>query len=141
MHNQDGGWLEFNQNADLGGFEWEQVLFQFIRRYTLNFIKLELLMFFYRNALALVSAESIVGRTGYHMQEIAGNLSKLAEDGLLHAEASPQDIPGLFRKLDETEFAGRRLVLQVIRRMVEEFKEREGRLRIIYSLLKAREDE
>jgi len=127
---RDAGGINFAQDKGLDAFAWDELLYQFIRRYCLNFIKLELLMLFYRSRTEAARAEEIVSRTGYHKREVTVNLDKLVADGLL-AEQSVGSAGVQYRRLETPEFAGRGLVLNVLRRMAEDFAQREGRLKII----------
>ncbi len=131
--------LNFEQDGRLDDHDWDRVLPELVRRYGLNFIKLELLMLFYRRSFEWLRPEEIVGRTGHHLRELTQNLTKLAADGLLQ-EASTDG--GLrYARLESTAFAGRSLLWQTLQKLVEDFNTRDGRLRIIYALLKTREEE
>ena len=132
--------IEFNQNVLIRDSEWDKLLLDFIRKYCVNFIKLELLMLFYRNRIDIVTPELIVSRTGYHPHEVRVNLDKLVSDRLLAVNGADTASP-VYRRLEENDFAGRSLVWQILRRIVNEFNQRDGRLKIIYSLLKAQEKE
>lgn len=131
--------LNFEQDGRLDEHDWDRVLPELVRRYGLNFIKLELLMLFYRRPFEPLRADEIVGRTGHHLRELTQNLAKLSADGLLQ-ETSAADGPR-YARLESTAFAGRSLLWQTLQKLVDDFNTREGRLRIIYALLKTREEE
>jgi hypothetical protein len=127
----------FDSDGRLDGFDWERVLTELILRYGLNFVKLELLMLFYRRPYELLRLEEIVARTGYHLREVTQNLARLAADGLLQAQGAGAE--ARYARVESTSFAGRSLLWQTLQRLVDEFNTREGRLRIIYALLKTQE--
>jgi DNA-binding MarR family transcriptional regulator len=130
--------FNFDQDGRLSAFDWERVLPELIRRYGLNFIKLELLMLFYRRPFEPLRTEEIVARTGYHLREVTQNLTKLSADGLLQALTA--DGETRYARIESTSFAGRSLLWQTLQRLVDEFNAREGRLRIIYALLTSHEE-
>ncbi len=129
--------FDFDQDSRLDGYDWDRVLPEFIRRYGLNFIKLEVLMLFYRRPYEPLRAEEIVGRTGHHLRELTQNLAKLAADGLLRAAEAGGETR--YARVESTSFAGRSMLWQSLQRLVEDFNTRDGRLRIIYALLKVQE--
>jgi hypothetical protein len=131
--------FNFDQDGRLESFDWDRVLSEFIRRHGLNFIKLELLMLFYRRPYEPLAPEEIVGRTGHHLRELTQNLSKLAADGLLRTS----DAGGgtRYARVESTAFAGRSLLWQSLQKLVEEFNTREGRLHIISALLRSQEEQ
>ncbi len=132
--------INFNQDVPLDSFDWEYILLEFIRHYSIGFIKMELLMLFYRYQVNVVTAAEIVGRTGYHPHEVNVNLAKLASDELVGSQ-NPASTPDtlLYRRLEPSEFSGRNLVHQILERMAVKFNEREGRLKIVYAILKAQD--
>lgn len=130
--------LDFNQDLDLDNFEWEPVLLEFVGQFKITFIKLELLMLFYRNRLGRISSEAISKRTGYHVLEIDTNINKLVSDRLLGCERKTGS-ETLYYKLGEPDFAGRELMGKVIRRLAQAFDDRTGRLQIIFAILKSQE--
>jgi len=132
--------INFDQDAPLDSFEWEYILFEFIKRYSIGFIKMELLMHFYRNQSDPVKVAQIVTQTGYRHQEIAVNISKLVAERLLGSRppaAPPEE--AVYYRLETREFSGRNLVHQILERMAQKFNERDGRLKIIYAILKAQD--
>jgi hypothetical protein len=132
--------INFNQNIPVDSFDREYILLEFIRHFSIGFIKMELLMLFYRYQINVVTAAEIVNRTGYHLHEVNVNLGKLVADQLL-ASQNPATTPEtmLFRRLEPGEFSGRNLIHQILERMAIKFNEREGRLKIIYAILKAQD--
>lgn len=132
--------LDFNQDLELENFDWETILLAFVQRYKITFIRLELLMLFYRNRLEMVTSEEIAKRTGYHLLEVNANISKLVDDQLLGCERKSGRGP-LYYKLNNSDFTGRELVGRIIRRLAEEFDNRNGRLQIIFAILKSQEED
>ncbi|NTV53391.1 MAG: hypothetical protein HGA76_10330 [Candidatus Firestonebacteria bacterium] len=132
--------INFDQDTPLDSFEWEYILFEFFKRYSIGFIKMELLMFFYRNQSDPVKLTDIVNHTGYRPEEVAVNISKLVGERLLGSRpvgAAPEE--ALFYRLEARDFSGRNLVHQILERIALKFNEREGRLKIIYAILKAQD--
>jgi hypothetical protein len=124
-----------NSGVQPGEEEWENQLLQFVQRFFIGFLKLELLVLFYRDAQAPLTADDVVRRTGYHVKEVESNLNKLVEQGLL----AGGPLSGLFQRLPDYEFTGREDIQKILQRLIREFNTREGRLKIIYALLKAQE--
>jgi hypothetical protein len=132
--------INFSQDGSLDALDWETALGEFIKQFSIGFIKMELLMIFYRYQVNVVTVSEIVGRTGYHTQEVSHHLGKLVADHLLGSQTPPETPElTLYRRLEPGEFAGRNLVHQILERMAIKFNAREGRLKIIYSLLKAQD--
>jgi hypothetical protein len=132
--------INFDQDGPLDSFEWEYLLFEFIKRYAIGFIKMELLMLFYRNRSSPVKVAEIVTHTGYRPQEVVLNIGKLAAERLLGCRppaAGPEE--AVYYRLEAADFSGRNLVHQILERMAQKFNEREGRLKIIYAILKAQD--
>jgi hypothetical protein len=132
--------INFDQDGPLDSFEWEYLLFEFIKRYSIGFIKMELLMLFYRNGSAPVKVADIVIHTGYRPQEVVLNIGKLAAERLLGVRLPAAGPEGaVYYALEAADFSGRNLVHQILERMAQKFNEREGRLKIIYAILKAQD--
>jgi DNA-binding MarR family transcriptional regulator len=131
--------INFDQDVPLDSFEWEYLLFEFIKRFSIGFIKMELLMLFYRDQSSPVKVAEIVAHTGYRPPEVSINIVKLAGERLLGSlpGATPEDT--VFYRLEEEGFAGRNLIHQILKRMSQKFNERDGRLKIIYAILKAQD--
>jgi DNA-binding MarR family transcriptional regulator len=101
---------------------------------------MELLMLFYRNQSGPVKVADIVRHTGYRPPEVTLNITKLAAERLLGSRppaAEPEE--AVYYRLEAGDFSGRNLVHQILERMAQKFNEREGRLKIIYAILKAQD--
>lgn len=131
--------LDLNQDTSLDALDWEEALMEFIKQYSIGFIKMELLMLFYRYQLNVVTTAEIIKRTGYHLQEVNVNLVKLVADRLLGSLAPGPATAAVYRRLEKEDFTGRGLILQILERMAVKFNEREGRLKIIYTILKVQD--
>lgn len=121
----------FDQNAPLSAFAWEGLLEAFVRRYRITLPKLELLLHFFRRRPEAFGADMLAHRTGYLVAEVQEHLERMAADGLLTAAAG-----GRFRAPSPEAFAGRSLLGELLERLPSRFAERDGRLQIIYAVLK-----
>jgi DNA-binding MarR family transcriptional regulator len=131
--------INFDQDAPLDSFEWEYLLFEFIKRNSIGFIKMELLMLFYRNQSDPVKVAEIVTHTGYRPAEVSLNIAKLVGERLLGSRPAAVPEETVYHRLEAKDFSGRNLVHQILERMAVKFNEREGRLKIIYAILKAQD--
>jgi hypothetical protein len=123
--------------------DWESTLLTFIRTFRINFICLELLMLFYRGKINHATLEDIASQTGYHQQELQGNIAHLVEERLIIQTTHGTNGRTLvrYRRLEELESSGRRPLWQMLQQMAKAFDDRQGRLQLIYAVMKAQEVE
>jgi hypothetical protein len=135
---EGGGGMDFTQSTDLDSLNWDTVLTKFIRQYQISFQRLELLMIFYRHQAGPATAEELTQRTGYQQREVESNLAYLSSHGMLspHAKGGSKR----YGRPEADPAAEATLLRQTIRRLADTFADREGRLKIIFSILKSQEE-
>ncbi len=107
---------------------------QFMYRFVNSFIKWELINYFHehpKTAFKILDLSKALNRSS---ESIKREVQELAEEGLLHASKNGKKIE--YSYLLSTEHPKERALHEVVNQFIHLCRTREGRLRVIYKILK-----